>query len=151
MKELPAAKKCFVCGDGNPSGLQVRFYHDGNEAKAVFIPDSRWEGYPGVVHGGILASLLDEVMYKAVFASEGNVVTARMSVRFRNPARVGSLLHLVGRVGEKKGRFVTAKGEIRDSENRPIATAEGVFCLLSPEQEEQFGAADLFGERSSTR
>ncbi|MDH7578157.1 MAG: PaaI family thioesterase [Bacillota bacterium] len=135
LKELPLYQKCFVCGDANPAGLRVRFYADGEEVRAGFVPDERWEGYPGMVHGGVLAALLDEVMYKAVFAQGEFTVTAKIEVRFRSPARVGVPLEARGRAGDRKGRLIKAQGEIRDGENRLIATAAGTFCVLPPAQQ----------------
>lgn len=96
---------CFVCSNKNRAELRVGFYFDGEEACGEFLPDNCWEGYPGVVHGGILTALLDEVMYKAVFAEGEITVTAGIEVRFRSLALPCIPLFLKGRAGEKKDRL----------------------------------------------
>ncbi|NPV29111.1 MAG: PaaI family thioesterase [Firmicutes bacterium] len=150
MKELPLYKGCFVCGDENPAGLGVRFFYvDGEGARGEFLPDARWEGYPGVVHGGILAALLDEVMYKAVFAQGELTVTAGIEVRYHHPARVGIPLELKGWVEGRKRRLITARGEIRGAGGRLVAAAKGAFCVLSPAQQENLlGGSGDFEHRS---
>ncbi len=143
MQKLPLYEGCFVCGDKNPAGLEASFYLNGEEARGEFTPDSRWEGYPGVVHGGILAALLDEVMYKAIASSGELAMTAEITVRFRNPARVGVPLYPKGRVARKKGRLLEAQGKIEDAEGRLIATATGKFIVLAPNvQEDMMGAME---------
>jgi hypothetical protein len=62
MRELPHTKSCFVCGEANPAGLRQRFETDGRVVRARFTPRPEHAGFTGVVHGGILATLLDEIM-----------------------------------------------------------------------------------------
>ncbi len=136
MQRLPLYEGCFVCGNKNSSGLQAVFWLEAGEAKGKFTPDSRWEGYPGIVHGGVLTSLLDEVMYKAISPSGELAMTAEITVRFRNPARVGVTLYPSGRVVRRRGRLVEAEGEIRDALGRLIAAATAKFIVLPPEGQE---------------
>jgi len=143
LKKLPLYEGCFVCGSKNPAGLEAGFYLDGDEARGEFTPDSRWEGYPGVVHGGILTALLDEVMYKAIATSGELTMTAEITVRFRNPARVGVTLYPKGRVAKKKGRLLEARGEIEDAGGRLIAIATGKFIVLASNvQDDMMGAME---------
>lgn len=125
-----------MCGDKNAFGLQAVFWLDAGEAKGEFTPDSRWEGYPGVVHGGVLTALLDEVMYKAISSSGELAMTAEITVRFRNPARVGVTLYPRGKVVRRRGRLVEAEGEIRDALGRLIAAAAAKFIVLPAEDQE---------------
>lgn len=141
MQKLPLYEGCFVCGDNNAFGLQAVFYFAGEEARGEFTPDSRWEGYPGVVHGGIISALLDEVMYKAISSSGELAMTAEITVRFRNPARPGVTLYPRGRVVRKKGRLVETHGEIEDASGRLIATATGKFIILAPDVQENIMGA----------
>ena len=62
MHELPHTRSCFVCGESNPLGLQLRFHADGDEVRTRFVPRPEHIGFKGVVHGGLLATLLDEIM-----------------------------------------------------------------------------------------
>src|SRR5512133_3324230 len=62
MKELPHTHSCFVCGDANPNGLKLRFETDGKLVKARFVPRAEHAGFRQTVHGGLVATLLDEIM-----------------------------------------------------------------------------------------
>ena len=77
------ANRCFVCGPGNPDGLQVRFRLEGDVCRAEFVPARNHGGYDGVTHGGILFSLLDDVMANWVFLQGEQCFTARAEVRYR--------------------------------------------------------------------
>ncbi len=133
MEAIPYYENCFVCGR-RPGDLGVEFYADGAGARAEFVPDARWQGYPGIVHGGILSALLDEVMYKAVFAAGKVTVTAELVVRFRAPAPVGARLLLKGEVVEDRGKIVRARGEIRLAGGEVVATGEAKYWVLPPER-----------------
>ncbi len=86
--EERAFDHCFVCGSKNEAGLQLSIVSGDEGARTEFQPDARWEGYPGVVHGGVLSALLDDLMFHAIHAViRQPMVTASMEVRFRHPAR----------------------------------------------------------------
>ena len=84
MKEIERSDGCFACDWNNPAGLGIRFYTDGQGAYGEYIPTEVYQGYKGIVHGGILAALLDEVMAKALAAHGIDGVTAKLEVRFRS-------------------------------------------------------------------
>ena len=111
----PNSRQCFVCGVENPVGLHLAFYShaEGEVMCEVTLPD-RYQGYPGVVHGGIVASMLDEVAGRA--AMQGDVtrfmMTAKLDIRYRKPVPVGQRLRLVGRLERRRGRLTTVRGEI---------------------------------------
>ena len=69
MTEIVKYSGCFVCGDKNPDGLRIRFFTEGEEAVAECIADARFQGFKGIYHGGLTATLLDEIMAKAVLAN----------------------------------------------------------------------------------
>jgi uncharacterized protein (TIGR00369 family) len=147
---------CFVCGSRNEAGLRLAIVYGNGEARAEFQPDARWEGYPGVVHGGIIGAMLDDLMFHAVYSVIKQVaVTASIEVRFRRPARIGDRLFCQARVGEagrrpapaaspggrareRHSRFVEVEGEIRDQEGRLVATARSKYILLSHAQTDEF-------------
>lgn len=116
LEKQPNSKHCFVCGLENASGLQLSFYQDeqGQVIAETVVPE-RFQGYPGVVHGGILASILDEVAMRAAMADDNNrfMVTARMTLRYRKQVPVGQPLKMVGRVLRASRVGSTARGEIR--------------------------------------
>ncbi len=130
---------CFVCGSMNEAGLRLDIVHSNGEASAEFQADACWEGYPGVVHGGVITALLDDLMCHAG-NTEGQQlpVTACIEVRFRRPARTGSRLYCMARVKELRGRIIIAAGEIRDREGRLIATAKSKLMVMSQVQMDDF-------------
>ena len=116
-----------MCGLANPFGLHLRFYENGRgEVTAEFIAPDHYQGYPGVVHGGIVAAMLDEVAGRAHMG--GNpprfMYTARMEVRYRQNVPVGQLLHLVGKVGKSRGRTASSTASIYNAKGELLAEAD---------------------------
>ncbi len=115
----------------------MRFYETESEPVQVtadYTVPARYQGYPGVVHGGIIAAMLDEVTSRTIFRGEPPrfVVTARLSVRYRKPVPVETPLRLTGRVVEEKGRAITVAGEIRLVDGTLLAEAEAVIVEVDP-------------------
>ena len=145
INETPVPHHCFGCGALNASGLKLRFRRltDGG-VWAEFTPDRRFEGYLGMVHGGVLATMLDEAMSWAITASGDFAVTARMKTAFRSPAMVGRPLRVEGRVVSERRRLVDTSAQIVDSESGELlAEAEAVFMRVSAEQAADWRAAYL--------
>ena len=109
---------CFGCGRLNPFGLKLTFYRSPDGVLAPFTPEQRHEGYTGVVHGGIVTTVLDEVMAWALYAQEIWAVTGDLKVRFRRPVAVGAPTIASGenrRVAQpdRRGRGVACRSGIR--------------------------------------
>lgn len=137
MKEVLSYPGCFVCGGKNLHGLKAKFYFDGEKAFTEFIAAESFEGYKGIFHGGIVASLLDEVMIKAILATEIFAVTAEMTVRYRLPVRTGEKIRFVGKVVSSKGRHFTTEGEAVSEDGTVYATATGIYLEARPNLKEQ--------------
>jgi uncharacterized protein (TIGR00369 family) len=133
MELIRKYSDCFVCGDKNDCGLKVDFFYDQGAARAEYVPDDRFQGYKGILHGGIISSLLDEVMIKAVIAQNLLVVTAEIEVKFLIPAKIGERLFLKGKVVEEKGKIFVAEGEVRNSKKEIVATGKGKFFKVTEE------------------
>ncbi len=104
---------CFVCGKDNPVGLKLDFVLTENEYSTIFTPGPEHQGYIGRVHGGIISTVLDEVMAGYVNETTGkDAFTARMELRYRQPVPVGKPLRVVGRLERHKGRMYEMKGEL---------------------------------------
>jgi len=129
--ELKDDAHCFVCGRENVDGLRLEWRTSNNQTKAEFYPTRSHQGWQGIVHGGIIAAILDEAMTRLAFELYGNAVTAEMNVRYFNPARVGEKLTVTGEVESKKGRLIMAKAEVRNSTGNLIATATGKAIRMS--------------------
>ena len=127
MEEIIRYPGCFVCGHKNLHGLNARFYWDGKAASTEVILTEQFEGYKGISHGGVVSALLDEVMIKAVLATNRQPVTAELTVKFIKPARTGIPLRFVGHIVSAKGRLFACEASVTDPEGTVIAKAEGKF------------------------
>jgi acyl-coenzyme A thioesterase PaaI-like protein len=139
----PNSQHCFVCGLHNPVGLRLSFYETGpDEVTAWFTPPDHFQGYPGVLHGGIVAAILDEVGGRVVLIGDHSrlMLTARMDVRYRRPTPTGQPLKVVGRLLKRRGRLAQARAEICLPDGTVSAEAE--FTLADP-PEPFAAAADL--------
>lgn len=135
MKKQPNSQLCFVCGLENPIGLKMAFYQDEEErVVAEFTPGDEHQGYPGVVHGGIVTAMLDETLGRVAIAAERWMVTGRLNIRFRQPIPVGETLTVVGEAVTWKKRVLEARGEIRLADGQVGAEATGTFLEIPPEQ-----------------
>jgi uncharacterized protein (TIGR00369 family) len=133
-----------VCGSNNDAGLRLSIVSGDGGARAEFQPDTRWEGYPGLVHGGLISAVLDDLMFHAISAAISEpTVTASMEVRFRHPARTCSRLYCEARVGERRhSKVIEASGEMRDQEGQLIATAKSKFIIMPKAKMDGFVGAD---------
>lgn len=110
---------CFVCGPDNPAGLHIDFKIKNQNIYAEFIPERIHQGYDGVVHGGILATLLDEAMANLLYMRGIDCTTGRMEVRYRKPALVGSKIQILGAMLEKRSKYAKTKAVLLNlPENR---------------------------------
>jgi uncharacterized protein (TIGR00369 family) len=133
MQEIVRYRHCFVCGDDNRHGLQARFYYDGGQAVTEITAGEAFEGYRGIYHGGIISTLLDEVMIKAILARDVYAVTVEISVRFFKPVAVGEKLRFTGRVTGTKGRLFLTEGEALGPNGEQFASATGKYIEAKPD------------------
>jgi len=129
MNRLRDNQRCFVCGKKNPIGLAVDFTID-RETRSIrgeFAPVQDHQGYEGIVHGGILSSLLDEAMAKLAFSLGIPAVTAEITVKFKAPAEPGDRLSVSGRLLNETHRLIAAEARI---ERGPVVIAEATAKLL---------------------
>lgn len=120
-------RMCFVCGEKNPAGLKLCIRTDsesGESAADVTFPE-HFQGWSKVVHGGLLATVLDEAMIYAAGAKGLKCVTGEMTVRYVKPASTGVVYTLKGRFVEDKGRIVIAESVLLDGEGQEVARATG--------------------------
>lgn len=136
MKKQASSRDCFVCGIVNPFGLKMTFYDTApGEVLAEYTVPAHFQGYPGVVHGGIVAAMLDEVTNRTFMQDDPPrfLVTANLSVRYRKPVPLGKLLTLKGHAERERGKVVFAKGEIYDTDGTLLAEADAVCVEIPPE------------------
>lgn len=133
MKEILKYPGCFVCGEKNQIGLKAHFIYEDGEAVTEIIADERFEGYKGIYHGGIISTVLDEVMIKAILAENKYAVTAEITVRFHLPINVGDKLKVTGKVKEVKGRMYYTEATAFRNGNEIVASASGKCIEAKPE------------------
>ncbi len=125
-----AANQCFVCGPGNPHGLQVQFRMDAEVCRGEFTAEPRHMGYDNVVHGGLLFSLLDDVMANWLYLQGERCFTARAEVRYRDKLPVGVPVKLEGRLVKRKGRLAELHGQVmRADDDTVVVEATGKFMI----------------------
>ncbi len=142
MKKQASSLHCFVCGVENPYGLHLSFYEPGpGEVRAEITVPEHYQGYPGVVHGGIVAAMLDEVTGRTFMGDDEPrfMVTARLEIRYRKPVPVGKPLVLRGHAGKDRGRVALATGEIYGADGQLLAEAEMVMAEVPADISAGFG------------
>jgi acyl-coenzyme A thioesterase PaaI-like protein len=114
MKELPHTYHCFVCGESNVRGLNLRFQTNGSEVEAEYVPAAEHAGFSRTVHGGLLSTVLDEIMVWACAVGTGKFAyCAELNVRFLKPVEPGQRLRVRARLtANKKARLYEAEGEV---------------------------------------
>lgn len=127
------ANECFVCGPDNPLGLRIQFHMDGEVCRAEYVPGPFHGGFDDLTHGGVIYSILDDVMANWLFLKGTRAHTARCEIRYREPVALGEPLLLEGRLLKRKGRLAIMQGIARrTSDLAVIAEAEGTFMSVSP-------------------
>lgn len=125
----PAGRSaCFVCGDDNPSGMKLKFRVTAEgESEAEWTPVAAWEGYPGLIHGGLISTVLDEAMSKAVASTQVRTLTAEMRVRYRRMVETGGRFVIRGKVTERGRRMIRAEAWLESDKGVEHARAWGSF------------------------
>lgn len=132
---LPNSRGCFVCGEENAAGLQTRFYVEDGAVKTALKPQPHHCGYANVVHGGVLAAILDECMGWAAARAIGYMcLTGDLSIRYLKPVPGDKAMTVCGEVLRAGKRMVQVKGMIIDGAGQEYARAEGRFLPLSQEE-----------------
>ncbi len=135
-QSLPRYPRCLVCGsrEANIATLNTKFYADDDTVTATVTLGPETEGYKGIVHGGIVAGLLDECIgWAACVRHRRFYVTRELKVRYLRPVLLGSRVVVSGTVTAGRGRLSRGRGELRLENGTLVATAEGTYFRLSEE------------------
>jgi uncharacterized protein (TIGR00369 family) len=128
-----AQNRCFGCGHANPAGLRLEFLlADDQSVVCLTEVTDNFEGHPGYLHGGIIATLIDEAMSKAVRARGFTAMTRHMEVDYLRPVPSGKPLRLEGRVTHNEGRKHWAEAKILNAEGTILAHGKGLFIEVRP-------------------
>jgi uncharacterized protein (TIGR00369 family) len=135
--ESGTSQGCYVCGTENVAGLQIPFRrHPGGGSRADYVSRPEHAGWPGVIHGGFLFTLMDEAVSWACRFAGSRCVTAKAEARFRAPARVGMALVVTGRVVTTTSRVLRATAEIRNGSEtgEVIAEMDAMMAIVRAER-----------------
>jgi uncharacterized protein (TIGR00369 family) len=115
LKKQPNSDHCFICGRKNPHGLYMTFYDNGeNEVISEYTVSEDYQSYPGIVHGGIVATMLDEVVGRVSMIDDHHhfMMSVKLEVKYRHPVPTATPLKIIGRIVKMRGRLGQAVGEV---------------------------------------
>ena len=115
---------CFACGKDNPDGLHLEFEAVGSDVRTSVMFPRKFQGYSGVVHGGLVSTVLDETMVTLLNRMGYLALTAELSVRFREPVRVGERIDVTASLIEKRGKVFKVAAIAARPDGTEVATAE---------------------------
>ena len=147
MQVLPHTHSCFVCGESNPLGLKLRFETDGRIVRSRFIPRPEHIGFKRVVHGGIIATLLDEIMvWACAVRTKRFAFCAEMTVRYLHPLAPGEeVVAKAELTADRRGRIFEAKAELKNVSGKILAGATGKYLPIKSGDQADM-ATDFVGD-----
>jgi len=121
---------CFVCGEKNSHGLNLRFTLSDKTLSTEFIPQKYHQGFKDIVHGGIIGLVLDEVMVNLLWKLGMRAVSAELNIRLKRPAKVGQKILFKSRISRETDKIIYTEAEAKDINNAIIATATAK-CIIT--------------------
>jgi len=123
----PNSRMCFICGVENPIGLRLKIYQtEPGMIETTYTAPEHFQGYPGVLHGGIVATILDEISGRALMGDPSAprfMFTGKLDVKYRRNVPIGQPLKIVGRAGKSKGKTAEGWAGIYDEQGTLLAEA----------------------------
>ena len=133
MEDIKRDDWCFACGLKNPFGLKMEFYWEGEDYLCRFTPRKEHQGYDEIMHGGLVSTLLDEVMGRSLYIQKIEAVTARLEVRYRQPTPIGQELVIRGQMIEKRGKIRRLAANITLPDGTVTAEANATMMVRNRE------------------
>ena len=135
MAELNPANHCFGCGGGNARGMKLLFERDDEKKRFVgrFRLGAEYQGAPGFIHGGIIATLLDEAMGKVNRFHDVLAVTAELTVEYLRPVPVDEEIVVEGFPIDRQEKQLHHGGEIRNADGKLLVKGQGRFVVVDRE------------------
>ncbi len=136
MIKQPNSRHCFACGVDNRNGLQLTFHIVApGEVMSNYIVPEKFQGYPGLVQGGIVATMLDEITLRAHLQEEdfqqtNFLFTARLDIRYRKPVPVGQPIKIIGKAIKRKSKTAVSKGFIYGVDGELLAEADAILVQV---------------------
>jgi acyl-coenzyme A thioesterase PaaI-like protein len=140
-----APHRCFACGSLNEHGIHLDLHVDGDRCWTELSLPDRFQGWDGIAHGGVISTILDEVMAWSLAATDNWGLTARMSVDFKRPVRLGVPIHAEGWVTAARRRIVDTAARIVDpATDEILATATATYVAADAERKRELQARYRF-------
>jgi acyl-coenzyme A thioesterase PaaI-like protein len=134
----PNSRHCFICGLENPIGLHLHFYEtEPGVVETTYIAPDHFQGYPGVLHGGIVAAILDETSGRAFMGGADAprfMFTGKLEVKYRKNVPVGRPLKIIGKAIKDRKKIVEAWAGIYDESGELLAEANALHINVPPDQ-----------------
>jgi len=130
MEPVRDDNNCFACGKNNPIGLKLEFEDRGDHTFSLLRFGRNYAGWENMVHGGILSTVLDEVMVKSAGDRGFRCVTAELTIRYKKPCETGKEYELTGRVSAVSNKLIRTEGEIRDLNGIMIAAGTAKLFII---------------------
>ncbi|MEX2246468.1 MAG: PaaI family thioesterase [Dehalococcoidia bacterium] len=123
-------RMCYACGERNERGFHMSFSREGERTVCTYTPCQYQQGFPGRLHGGVVATMIDEAMGWAVYHARAWGATARLNVRYRKPVPLDGTLRIEAWVVRDRHRLMELRAEVRDASGEVLAEGEGTFMKL---------------------
>jgi acyl-coenzyme A thioesterase PaaI-like protein len=131
-----APHACFACGDLNSHGLRLRLHAAGPTCWTEITLTPDFQGWEGITHGGIVATILDEVMAWSLASADAWGFTARMSIEYRKPTPIGRPIRAEGRITDRRRRVMETAATLVDAESGDVlATATGTYVAAPADRQ----------------
>lgn len=142
----PNSRMCFICGLENPVGLHLHIYETApGEVEATYTAPEHFQGYPGVLHGGIVGAILDELSGRALMGTDPMtprfMFTAKLEVKYRKNVPIGVPLRIVGKAGKSRGKSAEGWAGIYDTRTGELLAEANTLLINVPP--DQFNTNDL--------
>lgn len=146
LLKQPNSKMCFICGMENPVGLHLHVYETApGMVETTYVAPEHFQGYPGVLHGGIVGAIIDELSGRAHMGTDPQtprfMFTAKIEVRYRRNVPIGQRLRIVGRAGRSRGKTAEAWAGIYHAETNELLAEGNVLLVDVPK--DQFNVSRL--------
>ena len=137
MKKQPNSRMCFICGLENPVGLRLKIYEvEQGMIETTYTAPEQYQSYPGILHGGIVATILDEISGRAHMGDPSQprfMYTAKLEVKYRKNVPIGKPLRIVGKAGKTKGRIAESWAGIYDEAGSLLAECNSLLIDIPPD------------------
>ncbi len=130
LNDRTTYRRCFACGERNEQGLRLVFRREGPRICADFTPSAHHQGFPGVLHGGIIATLLDETLGRTGALRRQWLITGKLDIRYRRPAPIAERLRVWGQIAQERRGAIDAVGAVELTDGTVVAEARGLFLTL---------------------